>query len=812
MSGLQSPMETGLVEEHPLVAQLQPPSAATTRYDRCKRHAKFALTLAAVVLLLAYLLPALLAQMLGMLGLYLVMPAVMRHVYPTPLGLIHLYAFRLIRWLVVDADGHSASVRVPLLAQCEGRARAGEGDEEAHAEVYEQEQEQEQEQGQEQEQEQVHAQGHAQGHEKGNSWAARSGDSHLCYGSHVATPSSLPYDVHTIACLLDNYCYLIVDRSSPPPYAAALVDPADAPAVVAALTRISLEFYSGVPLRPVAILTTHHHWDHAGGNVALQKRYACTVYGSKIDQVAGCDKRLGDGDVVRVGALAVHAILTPAHTKGSLCFLIRGAGASPPALFCGDTLFCGGCGAPFEGSEEDTDVAFGKIWRRAPLGTLLFPGHEYALAILPSYFSKGANPIPETPAAYAKLCSLLWRANQLRSREPPMPTVPIVLSDEIVFNAHFAPLRRAAAALRLASRGRATSVGADTKQRSRRVGEKGVGEGVAAGSPTAGGDAAAAAGAAACLAGDGVGAQGEAVCAGEMGRRGKADIFERGGALAPSHALSAAERFRLNASSDHFVMVPRESLRSLERISKGEAPWAQPDADVEHQAGREGEGGTQAGRDAGGGSGALGTNVGGGSPEVRERLLEELGEQLRATSSGEIDPAAVDLIQQLSPELQAALQDLRSVNVATRAETKAAFALLDCSPKDETPSRVHTRTLMRALTCPVLAEKPLTQEEAADLLETIGYDNRGLVHLDDFDLALGVPEAPPEAPLPRGCVGCLRHARRFTFGGGWRESDPFAPKRLKSDSALCPRDGGFEIDRDEPRPMRHADLDIANRV
>jgi hypothetical protein len=79
--------------------------------------------------------------------------------------------------------------------------------------------------------------------------------------------------VHTIAYLSDNYCYLIVDRSpgARQPYAAALVDPADAECVLEACWEIERREYGGSPLsfgdglRLVAILTTHKHWDHAAG-------------------------------------------------------------------------------------------------------------------------------------------------------------------------------------------------------------------------------------------------------------------------------------------------------------------------------------------------------------------------------------------------------------------------------------------------------------------------------------------------------------------------------------------------------------------
>lgn len=53
----------------------------------------------------------------------------------------------------------------------------------------------------------------------------------------------------------DNYAYLLID---PPTSKAAVVDPFDVPKVLAAAKK------EGVDI--IACLTTHHHFDHSGGN------------------------------------------------------------------------------------------------------------------------------------------------------------------------------------------------------------------------------------------------------------------------------------------------------------------------------------------------------------------------------------------------------------------------------------------------------------------------------------------------------------------------------------------------------------------
>jgi len=350
---------------------------------------KYWLVVIIFLLLVLYMLCVSIAQGIGMLCMSLIMPYFMKLVYPSPLGKIHASALGCYRRWFIGKGGHSRSIRVDLLANPSGGAAAAPADD----------------------------------------------------GS---TPAMLRYSVHTIACLADNYAYVIVDRSGPPPYKCAFVDPCEPDAVIAALAAIAEQDYPGESLLPVAILTTHHHWDHAAGNWALKKKFpGIAVYGGRDDRVAGCTHRMSDGDIAAVGQLEVHSIHAPCHTRGSLLFKIDGP---TPCFFGGDTLFCGGCGAAFEGSQADMNANFVKIWRLFPPHTLVFPGHEYSSAILPGYLNGGA-PWPESSLVYAKVCSLIWRAQQLRQFSPPVPTVPLLLADELLINSNFAELRVATCTL-----------------------------------------------------------------------------------------------------------------------------------------------------------------------------------------------------------------------------------------------------------------------------------------------------------------------------------------------------------------------------
>ena len=116
-----------------------------------------------------------------------------------------------------------------------------------------------------------------------------------------------------------------------------------------------------------------------------------------------------------------------------MCYVMDGP---TPCLFGGDTLFSGGAGASFEGTEMEMQQNFVKIWRECSLNTLIFPGHEYTTKTLSGYLGESSD-LPDHPAAFGKLCSLLWRAGQQRSCRSPVPTVPYVLADELLINANF---------------------------------------------------------------------------------------------------------------------------------------------------------------------------------------------------------------------------------------------------------------------------------------------------------------------------------------------------------------------------------------
>src|SRR6185503_16259345 len=169
--------------------------------------------------------------------------------------------------------------------------------------------------------------------------------------------------IHMFPCLADNYGYLLHDAES---QATAAVDTPDAREIEVQLRA------KGWGL--THILNTHHHGDHAGGNLELKRKTGCTIIGSRADaaRIPGIDVSVGDGDVVQMGAHRAAVYDTPGHTRGHIVYHF----AAARAAFVGDTLFALGCGRLFEGTPAEMWGSLQKILRW-PDDTRLYCAHEY---------------------------------------------------------------------------------------------------------------------------------------------------------------------------------------------------------------------------------------------------------------------------------------------------------------------------------------------------------------------------------------------------------------------------------------------------
>jgi hydroxyacylglutathione hydrolase len=201
-------------------------------------------------------------------------------------------------------------------------------------------------------------------------------------------------DVSPVRAFSDNYFWLI--RSPVEPTDALVVDPGEAGPVDDALDRL------GLRLR--GILVTHHHGDHVGGVQELTNRHAVPAWGPAHDPLPCAVNTLDDGDTLALESLGLQfsVMAVPGHTLGHIAYVGHGA------LFCGDTLFSGGCGRLFEGSPQQMLSSLDRL-AALPAETRVYCAHEYTLSNL--RFANAADP--HNPAVAAALSEV----TDMRSRD-----------------------------------------------------------------------------------------------------------------------------------------------------------------------------------------------------------------------------------------------------------------------------------------------------------------------------------------------------------------------------------------------------------
>ncbi|GIZ53597.1 hydroxyacylglutathione hydrolase [Noviherbaspirillum aridicola] len=211
-------------------------------------------------------------------------------------------------------------------------------------------------------------------------------------------------NVLTVPAFQDNYLWLIHDGSH-----AAVVDPGDARPILAALDAHALSL--------AAILLTHHHADHVGGVPELLARFPVPVYGPRGDGIATVTQPLAEGDTVELArpALRLKVLDVPGHTRGHIAY----HAAEQDWLFCGDTLFAGGCGRLFEGTAEQMAASLSKL-AALPEQTQVFCAHEYTLSNL--RFAAAVEPGNE--ALRDRI------AREQARRDAGQPTVPSTIGIE----------------------------------------------------------------------------------------------------------------------------------------------------------------------------------------------------------------------------------------------------------------------------------------------------------------------------------------------------------------------------------------------
>lgn len=221
----------------------------------------------------------------------------------------------------------------------------------------------------------------------------------------------------------DNYIWLMQQE-----HQALVVDPGDA--------RVVQQWLARAPgLRLDTILVTHHHADHTGGLQALVESTGARVWGPALEKLPIPHTPVTCGDEIQWGSLRWQVIDVPGHTAGHVAYWAQPAEAAP-VLFCGDTLFSGGCGRLFEGTAAQMLDSLDRL-SALPADTRVCCAHEYTLSNL--RFACTVEPQNAVLQTHVQHCH--------EQRAHGLPTLPTSLGLELEINpflrSRTAPVRAA---------------------------------------------------------------------------------------------------------------------------------------------------------------------------------------------------------------------------------------------------------------------------------------------------------------------------------------------------------------------------------
>lgn len=212
--------------------------------------------------------------------------------------------------------------------------------------------------------------------------------------------------IDAISALQDNYIWVLHNDSH-----AIVIDAGESEPV--------LDYLHEKNLNLDTIFITHHHHDHIGGVPALLSQYPhARLFAHKTHGVGG--QAVDEGDVVQALGLDFEVWRTAGHTDTHLSYVVN---ANKMHIFCGDTLFSGGCGRVFTGTMDELYDSLMRFYA-LPSDTLFYPAHEYTLSNL--QFGKYIEPHNEAIGRAIK--------DAQDCQTQGKPTLPVSLQHEQAVN------------------------------------------------------------------------------------------------------------------------------------------------------------------------------------------------------------------------------------------------------------------------------------------------------------------------------------------------------------------------------------------
>ena len=217
-------------------------------------------------------------------------------------------------------------------------------------------------------------------------------------------------NIEPIEAFSDNYIWLLTTNEG-----SLVIDPGESNKLLKILKEKDLDLK--------AILITHHHYDHTGGIEEILSAKSIDVYGPN-NNINSINIRVSNESKINLLGIEFEVIEIPGHTLDHIAFYSENNGN--PILFCGDTLFAGGCGRVFEGTFEQMYDSL-SILKKLPLNTKVYSGHEYTESNLK--FATNVEPLNQ---------KLISRYNEvIKLRKQGLSTLPTTIELELETNPFF---------------------------------------------------------------------------------------------------------------------------------------------------------------------------------------------------------------------------------------------------------------------------------------------------------------------------------------------------------------------------------------